>query len=39
MYDDNTAKTITHYWLPIRYILFTKNKSFEYGEKENMKTS
>ena len=38
MYDDNTAKTITHYWLPIRYILFTKSKSFEYGKKENMKT-
>ena len=40
MYDENTAKTIAHYWLPIRYIVFTKSKSFEYGwEKKGMKAS
>lgn len=30
MYDENTAKTIQFYNLPIRYIIFSKTNSLEY---------
>lgn len=30
MYDESTAKTISYYNLPIRYIIFSKNNSLEY---------
>lgn len=30
MYDENTAKTIEFYNLPIRYIVFSKDKSLEF---------
>lgn len=30
MYDENTAKTIKHYNLPIRYIIISKTNSLEY---------